>query len=304
MAIISDEIHNMGSDYLLEALGEDVLFRKSDYIIENPLYRYRPNLSRAIEEIKTGRIHISDAEKMNDPYDSSYALDIDSFSKEQYQISFLLKCIHLLGSYAIDRAEQIWESHTHVSAEDSITVGEFADQLSGYCSISKTRILHGLYLFLGVDTRRHGFGYKIASFSESEASIPMWTYYADNHKGVCLKYDIGRLASDGYEFELKRAFVKIHYSDYRPRDQHGEYSLVVKSSQWSHEHEWRLICKTTEDFISVPCLSAVILGLKFDMQRIDEIITAIKESGKSVDLFQCISDPEKYDLKKLRIRIN
>lgn len=31
---------------------------------------------------------------------------------------------------------------------------------------------------------------KIASLSENNTNIPMWKHYADNHKGLCIEYDI------------------------------------------------------------------------------------------------------------------
>ena len=158
---------------------------------------------------------------------------------------------------------------------------------------------------LGSSQRRHDFGCKIACFSETPSSIPMWSYYANNHQGICLKYDVAKLGTDAYESELKQAFCKIHYSDYRPKDLHGEYSLlVVKSSQWTHEHEWRLICKTEETYIPVPCLSAVYLGMRFAYEHFDEIVSAIKQNGNHIDLYQCEADREKYDLCYRKIIIS
>lgn len=303
MAIITDDLHRSGNDYLLELLGEKILFRKSDYIIENPLYRYRPNISRAVEEIATGRVYLSESDRQNDPFDSSYATDDSSLLQEEYKIDLLLECIAIYLNKEKSLIRDAWLEYGGKPVSDRLSVQSFIQEFSKCASTSEDRIMYGIKYILDNHTRRHGFGYKIACFSESPASIPMWAYYANCHEGVCLKYDTSRLSANPEEMELKKAFCKVHYSDYRPKDLHGEYSLVVKSSQWAHEHEWRLICKTEENHVVVPCLSAVYLGMRFDFQKVEDIVSAIKTNGAHIDLYHCVADQTKYDLCYRKINI-
>ena len=145
--------------------------------------------------------------------------------------------------------------------------------------------------------------YKIACFSENKDSIPMWAYYANNHQGICLEYDVQSLTGDNAK--LKEAFCKVHYSEYRPRDidvdDGRNRALIVKGSQWAHEHEWRLICKPKGNFVDLPCLSAVYLGVNFleddnAEEKLDKLIKAIKKCGRDIKLYAGMADPEKYAL--------
>ena len=305
MAIITDSLHSTGNDYLLKMLGEKVFFRKADLIIENRLYRYRPNIERAAEEIKTGNIYLSDMSKQNDPFDSSYGLSDESFLSEKHSIDYLILGASYGFSESIDSLKSMWNERTHIPSDELISVEEFLQQFSQITKKPKPLIQIYLKRALTYSGRRHETQYKIACFSEENSSIPMWAYYANNHQGVCLEYDTSKLnIEDEYEFELKRAFCKVHYSDYRPQDQHGEYSLIVKSSQWSHEHEWRLICDTENNYISVPCLTAVYLGINFDfMKNGEQIIDAIRSTGKNIKLFDCRPDSEKYEIQHTNIII-
>ena len=301
MAIITDSIHSTGHELYIRALGDDVFFRKSDYIIESKLYRYRSSIERAAAEIRTGNIYLSDRSGQNDPFDSSYGLANEDFFAEEHPVKLLINAT----SRGNDDEEDLcsnWVEKTNIPLDESISVNCFAEKMASIANLSEYYIKNRLKQMLCLLGRRHETQYRIACFSEEKSSIPMWAYYANNHKGVCLEYDLEKLnIEDRYEYELKRAFCKVHYSNYRPKDKHGDYSLVVKSSQWSHEKEWRLICDTKSDYISVPCLSDVYLGINFGVEHLDLIISAIKESGKSISLFTCRPDYELYSIQCVKV---
>lgn len=90
------------------------------------------------------------------------------------------------------------------------------------------------------------------SFSKSDKSILMWAHYAANHTGVCLEFDTHKL--QGFD-----CLEEVVYAD--PADEREEYPLVrggtkeedrcnqdrvrkflsKKASEWTYEHEYRLI---------------------------------------------------------------
>ena len=96
-------------------------------------------------------------------------------------------------------------------------------------------------------------GYKtnmgIACFSESDDSLLMWAHYADNHRGMCVEYELPKIAS-----LLKFSPVPIIYATERvsfdsltlenPRyDATNVFikSITTKSPEWAYEKEWRII---------------------------------------------------------------
>lgn len=305
MAIITDPLHSVGYDYMLKRDRREALFRKIDYIVESPLYRYRPNIDRAAEEIRTGKIYLSETNKQNDPFDSSYGLTDEALLLEKHSVDLLIRCIaFIFKNKEVNELFRIWLEATGIPLSESIPVSAFAKQFSKAINRPEGHIILYLKQSMDVGNRRHEEQYRIACFSETNASIPMWAYYANDHKGVCLEYDLSRLrVEDEYENELRQAFCKVHYSEYRPRDEHNDSSLIVKSSQWAHEHEWRLICDVKSNYITVPCLSSVYLGINFDYDNIENIIAAIKSRGTGINLFACTPDQEQYRIKYVKIII-
>ena len=80
----------------------------------------------------------------------------------------------------------------------------------------------------------------VACFSEVNNSFPMWGYYAADHKGMCLGYNL-------YELINEYQCMPIIYSDkllfYNEEDSERNIlaNTLTKSDQWGHEKEWRIV---------------------------------------------------------------
>lgn len=79
----------------------------------------------------------------------------------------------------------------------------------------------------------------VASFSETNTSFPMWGYYADEHKGICLGYDLKKLIKRYCCFPVIYREELTMYSE--QDDTNILFSALTKSSEWSHEREWRIV---------------------------------------------------------------
>lgn len=58
---------------------------------------------------------------------------------------------------------------------------------------------------------------KVCSFFECLDSLPMWAYYADNHRGLCMEYDLHSLPD-----EINENIYPILYTEQRP-----EYTSLI-----------------------------------------------------------------------------
>ena len=70
----------------------------------------------------------------------------------------------------------------------------------------------------------------------------MWGYYAADHKGICLGYNL-------YELVKKYQCMPVIYSDKLIfyREDRSEKNILAntltKSDEWIHEKEWRIVIK-------------------------------------------------------------
>lgn len=75
----------------------------------------------------------------------------------------------------------------------------------------------------------------ILSFSATRDHLLMWSHYADWHRGICLGFDVDVGSSF---FQRARAVL---YRNAYPSGIEGIGHRLVKSTQWSHEAEWRIL---------------------------------------------------------------
>ena len=115
---------------------------------------------------------------------------------------------------------------------------------------------------------------KMSCFSDVNDSILMWSYYANKHRGICVEYDLSYLdLQSSINRSIYESIHRVNYSIYRanpvngfPLDDTYLNFLLTKADVWSHEHEWRLICETQEDFIPLSCATGIYLGAKFNTE--------------------------------------
>jgi hypothetical protein len=121
---------------------------------------------------------------------------------------------------------------------------------------------------------------KICSLSEIKDDIPMWSHYADGHRGVILgvvidqhKYDIRKIKYDGITFV--RSWIHIRNT--------VEEILSHKAKCWAYEKEWRVF--TFSDYIDVE-IKEIILGSQMepdDKTLVKEIVKTINPKIKVIE---------------------
>ena len=272
--------------------------------IEMPLYRYRGNIDFAIGEIKSGNVYMAPIYKLNDPFDASYAQQYEeALNTKAPKSLFYNTSYFLLDSKWNDDIKEIIEAHP----EEEITLREFGERISQLITekgdyFPASAICKNYYKYCSrIDTRQYG---RLACFSENWNSIPMWAYYANSHKGVCIKYDFSLLDKKNIQYQnIMNSISKVWYSETRPVDKQGSYSPFVKGLQWAHEQEWRLFQAGLNDFVNIPCITEVYLGHNMDSNSFSLILNAIKESTQNITPYMMIPKPDEYSFQKLRINM-
>lgn len=142
---------------------------------------------------------------------------------------------------------------------------------------------------------------KITCFSEELFSMPMWSHYANNHKGFCVEYDFTCLDWDNdliqylfpvaYEtqrYDITNLFQMSFNENYDNRIKLLFFLMNIKHKSWSYENEWRIIrtrlpwektfTSGLEDCPVKP--TAIYLGVNFDKDK----VAVIKEKNKGAKI--------------------
>ena len=180
----------------------------------------------------------------------------------------------------------------------------------------KEEINRGLYMLeTQFNELRNTTG--ISCFSEREDSLLMWAHYGNNHRGICVEYNLLNINK-----ELGFTAVPIIYSNDRTCfdsiESYGEKdiwkffieSLTSKSMEWNYEKEWRIIrdqvaCGSQWDVNKKGALlkmirpDSIILGCATNLEFEKEIMRYCDDN--KIKLYKMKKDQYEYKLNKIPI---
>ena len=144
---------------------------------------------------------------------------------------------------------------------------------------------------------------KIYSLSSEYNNFLMWSHYSNEHKGICIAYDISNINEynniilkkvrytnsvilgdyehifDNYALNLESHFISLFY---------------LKHKNWQYENEYRIIADTKEEYIYLP-----IKAIYFGMNASDDDIKLIKSLVKDDTVKFYKMKPDKNNLFNL-----
>lgn len=234
--------------------------------------------------------------EFNDPFDCNLPLQIDSATDEDWILflrsrieaepekeDFLKQCI----------TEQVWKTKPEYLA-------------------SVKQILK--------DTHREIYtNSSIFCFSGKPDSIPMFSYYADSHKGICIEFNFSKEniicgipyeevngSGTNYRGQVITASVdyiedcpELNYFKLRGSEELVKNLIFAKIDEWEHEDEYRiyrrLVAPSAAPFDSKQ-LSRVIFGCKAEPSCIELVKEWLTEYPTDVILARATTSPSDFAL--------
>jgi len=241
------------------------------------LYKYYADKERVIEILKTERIWYSKPERFNDPFDC----DIDITSNVTWDQ--FAEIIRVEGKDLNKSPAEIEERIRTIRSEGPAALDKYR---------AKVR--------KGVDSVRDILrGQGVLSLSSIPDSIPMWSYYAYGHRGMCIEFH--RAARNALGSSATR---QVHYTtDYpdvsfmdlfkRP-GYLSETIVYTKSRSWKHEKEWRVTLTNGDILHDLPGeITGVLFGLRTPEEHKGEVAKLAKD-GDGIMLLQAIKVKSRF----------
>ncbi|QCP86258.1 DUF2971 domain-containing protein [Cereibacter sphaeroides] len=135
--------------------------------------------------------------------------------------------------------------------------------------------------------------YGVTAFSETHTSETMWAYYANQFKGICLKYSVRKLLAG---LPSGAVLSKMNYNELPPmflRNRQAsslkaKMALSYKTIRWAHEREWRLIndCVGKAHYEDTSAVSDIYFGARVN----DAVRAAVLNAANDLNI-KC------YDMK-------
>lgn len=174
----------------------------------------------------------------------------------------------------------------------------------------------------------------VCSLSKLYDSILMWSYYCNQHKGVCIGLDMTKarkylsnimgevyVGAEEIEVQYKEIIEKPDY--FYDRGDFFHYQLGTKAKDWAHEQEVRLVLREPsrlfvpmrlsyvpkkgarvdwKEYRAYPhiggeCYDSLFLGMDIDLKKKSEIIEVARLCNPEIKIYQMIPDANAFKLR-------
>lgn len=260
------------------------------------LFRYRKgNIEYLTSELLKNEFYLWNLNQQNDPFEGRL-LFLNNLSEKA-----VLQGLKNTRS-AIQRGTIKWKDWliTKEEKENFLKIKNSSDKELEL--LAKKSIHRGDYNENGIALikeryRRMTDKVVMSCFSTKQNSPIMFAHYADNHKGVCLEYEVD--SKDFFKVNYTEDYPKLELFNPMP-DSVIKYRLLTKHKDWEYESEYRLIQYNREPGTYSHQrikLKAIYLGLNCEEKTKKEIKTIIANKKDELEIYSLSLPDDDYELQ-------
>lgn len=263
------------------------------------LYKYRSFGVNSLRELCESEVYFSDPKKFNDPLDCSPTLIND------VNLSDLEKLCHrmIVNNHNKDKANRKLHNYRCLSTEygDYKRDPEVQKYYAGMIVDEVKQQLDCLMKSRG-----------ILSLSKQWNSPLMWSHYADEHKGICIEYDISQAVCEspkmvdymGDRGILISKVVDFVFNNSETSKEEIEHKyFYTKAGQWDYEEEWRYV-SNVQGTQSVPFpLCGVYFGMRCEISVVSSIVKLLGGTESKVKFYDTYANQDSFDLRRRELYI-
>ncbi len=338
------------NDYVTSTLNKGVIEAQKEFTgykeehLPSQLYKFMPPTVYSLMSLQQQTVYLSSPRNFNDPFDSYLCVNREIFLK-----MYILNKIKDIGTISKNGTpdtlseEEYWNVfYSHCEGEKkNYNRGPFWKTFWEITKGGKSEdFMYLLGIKLMVEAQREcdlrmdylrNTMFRISCFSYFEEdnelmeNTTMWSHYADNHRGFCIKYSLDEINNHKYKDILSCGLYPVRYTartqEITPYqllkvEQNSDSidikiqqkllkSFLTKSRFWSYEKEWRLIVSEEDSFLfyenNIPFLkiNAIYLGCRIDQSLKKLLVTIAEDNG--ILIYQTRQSDNKYSLANYSI---
>lgn len=190
------------------------------------IYKYHQLNLNLMEMLTNAEFYMSNKTDLNDPLDMAYTINLENYLNLYFEKYPSLKndlahveLVSFCYNAKIERGDNDWMNDI--------------DEL-----YSKLRV---------------------TCFTEEKSNALMWSHYADNHTGVCLRFE------PVYDLNFEKALCPVEYTDELIEARQASdltKCMLTKLKTWEIEKEWRIISDKEKFSFKQEALTEIVFGLR------------------------------------------
>ena len=260
------------------------------------LYKYSRVSACLLESLREGYLWLSKPSEFNDPFDCKIVIDYRLTPEE------LQQHVHVRDSGSSNKERRVIK----LRGEGQYA---FASRFAIDASDIDSGDPRSLALNIAKLAERSEFLDRtmgLCCFTEDPRSILMWSHYAANHSGVCLRFrhrSSSDLSEHCFPVQYRRSVWSCRSKADDPIAQARALirGSLIKSEVWRYEREWRVVAfGSGKSHFDPKDLDGVILGVQISKRDRRAILSILRKKVYShVELLQAYQHPLKYGVRIL-----
>lgn len=287
--------------------------------IPHLLYKYI-DAPGGVQTLKSGKLRCCSPILFNDPFDGDFD-EAFGFTHDELERCQIGKVLSHARSDACPSGNETFKNlllriRSHLIA--GRTEEEIYSQERTFSHLGRILARSGDDVPRIYRLRRTLRSFRISAFSERNDSVPLWSHYADSHRGLCLEFTKSEKTTSIFALMRRVSYVE-KLPDLVSASQWAGFLLGLedidfeklifdylthKGYEWRHEKEWRMVIPqiTSDDlifeYLFPPVeLTAVYMGLRcsdVDLYRLE----ALKEKRYTdMNIFKALKDRSSFSVK-------
>jgi hypothetical protein len=263
------------------------------------LYKYRSFGVNSLREICESEVYFSDPNNFNDPLDCSPTLINDVSLGDLENLCHRM----IMINYTKDRADEEIRNYRYLSTEH----GDY----------KQDHEVQEFYIRMIVDDVKRQLDHMmknrgVLSLASQWNSPLMWSHYADEHKGICIEYDISRAVCEKpiiVDYKGGRGIcisqiIDLIFNNAETAKKEIEHKYFhTKAGQWGYEEEWRYISDRQGTSPAPFHLSGIYFGMRCDISVVSSIVKLLYGAEYEVNFYHVHANQESFDLDRREVEI-
>lgn len=253
-------------------------------------YKFKPFNEYLIKELCNDKVYYSPPEAFNDPMDCSPVIEPDIHGDH------LKELYHKIIAWQFGK-EAVAQRLQTIDCQ----IGEY-EKPYPYRSIFEDYMYHDILESIKI----HFSTYGVLSLTKKFNSPLMWSHYADQHRGVCIKYmlvDNNGVRPEKIDYTRPRAISAndilewIRFDPETVNDKIKEFYFFSKAKEWKYEDEWRCLSENSGDIDCPFKIYSILFGMRCNYAVIRTIVGLLYPKYPDIDYYRMRPVDSGFDLR-------
>ncbi|MGG7447390.1 DUF2971 domain-containing protein [Kosakonia oryzendophytica] len=278
------------------------------------LYKYLTFSENTLNLLCMLQVYYADPSQFNDPLDCRPIIvnDLELADLRGVYSKLILRktekqFTNSLHKLKFPKEKTAQRAYLLANTEVEQALSDFEYSATEFETKQRSGYLEKCYIGVIQDEIVNTFKKGVLCLSRKFDSPLMWSHYANQHKGICIEYDMRSVKGEHVHEVIYGGSRKILTSEINEWLNNPENDtrlkqvcLLTKSGEWRYESEWRIFGPLGIGN-SLPPIKSVIFGFKCPDVTIYTVMKAMMSDNRKLKFWKMDNEGVGFDLKRKKI---